>query len=198
MAYTGFRKEIYPVTGATRQMKDHASVAFRSIAQFYDSDDPSPEEVRQLSDRAEDRIARAVIDIPRGYRDTAFKKLELVFPEAELPPGRAETVIAAVRAHFQERVPDFERDRRLTWREGLREFRLTIAVCIPAFAGIAVCSQFHGNPVAEVVENVFIICSWVVIWQPFQSLVFDRWTQGVSARVFDHVAHMDISVRASG
>ncbi|WP_321505461.1 hypothetical protein [uncultured Methanoregula sp.] len=174
-----------------------ASVAFRSIAQFYDGDDPSPEENRQLSDSAEDRIFRTVLDVPKGYHGHAFDRLELLVPASDLSPGRADAIIAATRAHFKGRAPDFERDRRLTWRAGLREFRLTTAVCIPCFAGIAICSQFKGNAINEVVEQVLVIFCWVTIWQPFQSLVFDRWTQAVTARVYRHIAAMEISVRAA-
>jgi hypothetical protein len=35
----------------------------------------------------------------------------------------------------------------------------------------------------------------VTIWQPFQSLVFDRWTQSETARVYGKIAGMDISVK---
>jgi len=174
-----------------------ATVPFRSIAQFYDGDDPSPEDVRQLADSAEDRIFRTVLDVPKGYQKHVFSQLELLFPSSDLPEGRAEAIIAAVRAHFRHRAEDFVRDRRLTQRTGLREFRLTIAVCIPSFAGIAICSQFKGNALAEVAENVLIIFSWVTIWQPFQSLVFDRWTQGTTAKIYRHIAEMAITVRAA-
>jgi len=176
---------------------EQASVTFRSIAQFYDGDDPSPEERRQLSDSAEEKIFRTVLDVPKGYHSQAFDRLELLVPASELPDGRGDSIIAAMRAHFKGRAPDFERDRRLTWRVGLREFRLTIAVCIPSFAGIAVCSQFKGNAINEVVEQVLVIFCWVTIWQPFQSLVFDRWTQGVTAKVYRHIADMEITVRAA-
>ena len=86
---------------------------------------------------------------------------------------------------------------RLTVRVGLREFRLTLAVCVPSFIGIAICSQFKGNPLVEVIENVLIIFCWVTIWQPFQSLVFDRWTQAEQAKVYRKIAGMDISVKSS-
>ena len=46
---------------------------------------------------------------------------------------------------------------KLTERVGLREFRLTLAVCIPSFIGIAICSQFKGDPLTEVIENVLVI-----------------------------------------
>jgi len=176
-------------------MTTTASVPFRTIAHFYDPDDPTAEDGRELSDRAEDRIFRSVLDVPKGYKSDVFGRLELVFPASDLSPGRADAIAAATRAHFRSRAEDFMRKRQLTQKTGMREFRLTIAVCIPAFAGIAVCSQFKGNALAEVVENVLIIFSWVTIWQPFQSLVFDRWTQRTTARIYRYIADMEISVR---
>ena len=47
------------------------------------------------------------------------------------------------------------------------------------------------------IENVLVIFCWVTIWQPFQSIVFDRWTQSVKAKVYREIAKMDISVRAA-
>ena len=83
---------------------------------------------------------------------------------------------------------------KLTEMVGLRECRLTVAVCIPSFLGIAICSQFKGNPLVEVIENVLVIFCWVTIWQPFQALVFDRWTQSVTAKVYRKIAEMGIRV----
>ena len=44
--------------------KTSGTVSFKSVAQIYDGDDPSPEERRDLSDRAEDRIFHEVLAVP--------------------------------------------------------------------------------------------------------------------------------------
>jgi hypothetical protein len=173
-----------------------ATVPFRTIAHVYDTDDPSVEEKRELSDRAEEQIFREVLNVPKGYPGTLYKHLDICLPASDLTPGREAAIIAAVRAHFHNRSLDFLRDMKLTQRVGLREFRLTLAVCIPSFIGIAICSQFKGDPITEVVENVLVIFCWVTIWQPFQSLVFDRWTQSETAKIYRKIAEMEISVRA--
>jgi hypothetical protein len=173
------------------------SVPFRTIAHFFDADDPSPEEGRELSDRAEELIFRGVLDVPKRGRNELCTRLEIALPAGDLTPGRESAIIAAIRAHFRNRAGDFRKEMMLTQRVGLREFRLTLAVCIPSFAGIAICSQFKGNALAEVIENILIIFCWVTIWQPFQSLVFDRWTQSETAKVYGKIADMEISVRAA-
>jgi hypothetical protein len=173
-----------------------ASVAFRTIAHFYDADDPSPEAHRELSNRAEDQIFRGVLDVPKGLHKDLPNHLEILLPEADLTPERPAAIISALRSHFLLRSGEVRRDMKLTERVGLREIRLTLAVCIPSFIGIAVCSQFKGNALAEVIENVLIIFCWVTIWQPFQSLVFDRWTQHETAKVYRKIADMEMSVQA--
>jgi hypothetical protein len=172
-----------------------ALVPFRTIAHFYDADDPSPEERRELSDRAETKIFREVLDAPKGSRKVLHDQLEISLPAGELTPGRPEAMIAAIRSHFRLRAIEVRRDMTITQRVGLREFRLTVAVCIPSFLGIAICSQFKGNPFAEVIEQVLVIFCWVTIWQPFQSLVFDQWTLAGTAKVYEKIAAMDIRVR---
>ncbi|MDP3395693.1 MAG: hypothetical protein Q8S57_03345 [Methanoregula sp.] len=178
------------------QKKNGTSVTFRTIAHFYDSDDPTPENNRELSDRAETEIFHQVLSVPKGDDKEMCNHLEIIIPASELTPDRQTAIISAIRSHFRLRAVGVQRDMKLTQKVGLREFRLTIAVCIPSFIGIAICSQFKGNPISEVLENVLVIFCWVTIWQPFQSLVFDRWTQSKTALVYRKIADMEISVRA--
>jgi hypothetical protein len=181
--------------GLDTAAESKASVPFRTIAHFYDPDDPSPEERRELSDRAEEQIFREVLDAPKGSGRALCDRLEITLPAQDLARDRADSIIRAVRAHFRIRSEEVRRDMRLTQNVGFREFRLTLAVCIPSFIGIAICSQFKGDPLAEVIENVLIIFCWVTIWQPFQSLVFNRWTQSETAKVYAWIAEMEIRVQ---
>lgn len=185
------------MTETTSQHDTTAHVAFRTISHLYDSDDPSPEECRELSERAEEAIFRAVIDPSVGSRRDLREHIEITLPASDLAPGRDTSIVSAIRAHFRLRAGEVRRGMRLTQRVGLREIRLTVAVCVPCFLGIAACSQFKGDPLVEVIENVLVIFCWVTIWQPFQSLVFDRWTQSVTAKVYRQIAEMEIRVRAA-
>lgn len=171
------------------------TVSFKAVTQIYDSDDPSPEAHRDLSDTAEDRIFRAVLTVPRGLRADLFDRLFIRVPD--LAPGQEESVVSAVREHFLRRAAETKDRTRLTVRTGLRECRLTVAVCVPSFIGIGTCSQFKGDPLVEILENVLVIFCWVTIWQPFQSLVFDRWTEKVTAGIYRKIAGMPIEVRTA-
>jgi hypothetical protein len=175
-----------------------AHVAFRTITHLYDADDPAPEDRRELTQRAEEQIFRSVVDKGRGSRRELRESVEISLPPADLPPGRDNAIASAVRSHFRLRAEEVQRSMRLTRRVGLREIRLTVAVCIPSFIGIAICSQFKGDPLVEVIENVLVIFCWVTIWQPFQSLVFDRWTASVTSKIYRQIAEMEIHVRPAG
>lgn len=174
-----------------------AHVPFRTIAHLYDTDDPTPEDRRELSDRAEEQIFHTVLDPASKSRKALCDRIEITLPAADLTPGRDTSIVSAVHSHFRLRSGEVRRDMTLTQRVGLREIRLTLAVCIPSFIGIAICSQFKGDPLVEVIENVLVIFCWVTIWQPFQSLVFDRWTQSETAKVYRKIADMEIRVRAA-
>jgi hypothetical protein len=168
------------------------TVTFKSVAQIYDSDDPSPGAHRDLSEKAEDRIFRTVLSASRGWRTRLCGQIEIRVPDPA--PGQGEAIVSAIREHFLRRADEMAESTALTVRVGLRECRLTAAVCAPSFIGIAICSQFKGNPFVEVAENVLVIMCWVVIWQPFQSLVFDRWTQKETAAIYKKIARMPIRV----
>jgi len=169
-------------------------IKFRTIKYYYDPDDPTPEDDRELSDRAEDQIFTTALEVLQ--KEKAFKHacIDLSFPRSDLDPERERSVASALKAHFLRRSEEIRKGTLLTTRVGLYEFRLTIAVCIPAFAGIVIADQFPHQPVAVLTENVLIILSWVVIWQPFQSLVFDRWAKAEKSKLYRDIANMPIRV----
>lgn len=183
-------------TSSTGSEKERVQVPFRTIAHFYDPDDPSPEGSRELSDRAESAILHAVLDTRYPLKAHNRYRLEISLPATDYTSGREIDLPAAVRAHFLARADELDRNRRLTWKIGVREFRLTVGVCIPAFTIIVLADRFPHEPVALILQNVMVIFSWVVIWQPFQALVFDRWTQSEEAKVCREIAGMEIVVVA--
>jgi hypothetical protein len=182
------------MTDSTDRKTTCASVPFRTIAHFYDGDDPTPENDRELSDRAEDSIFHAVLKVPKRHHAETCDEIEIRLPASDLTPERQTAIVSAIRSHFRRRAEEVDDATHLTVRAGLREVRLTVAVCIPSFIGIAICSQFKGNPLIEVTENVLVIFCWVTIWQPFQALVFDRWTQAIKAKIYRKIAGMPITV----
>jgi hypothetical protein len=174
--------------------KTHVSVPFRTITHFFDPDDPTPEQGRELSDRAEYMISHAVLDSPDPLHAGTRCSLEIHLPPSDLTAQRKTAIPEAIRSHFLFRADEIGREMRLTQRIGLREFQLTVGVCIPAFLGIIVSDRFSHEPLAILLENILIILSWVVIWQPFQSLVFDRWSNAEQAKVYRQIAQMEIDV----
>ncbi len=174
--------------------KSIVEVKLRTIAHLYDPDDPTPENDRELSERAEEAINHSVLDIPEPLHAGTTHILELRIPSSEMTPQRENDIPAAVHAHFLSKSAEARRAMRLTQRIGFREIRLTIAVCFFTFLGIAGTTFFPHDPVASVLQNIFVIMTWVVIWQPFQSLVFDRWTNDEQARVFDEISRMEIRI----
>ena len=95
-----------------------AAVPFRTIAHFYDADDPSPEECRELSDRAEEQIFHEVLDAPKGSGKSLCDQIEISLPAADLTPDRSSAIIAAIRSHFRLRADEVQRDMKLIQRVG--------------------------------------------------------------------------------
>ena len=171
------------------------SVPFRTIAHLYDQDDPSPDENRELSDRAEDTIFRAVADLPDATHPTPGDVMDISLPTAELTPDRQAAIPRAIKSFFSERIGEIEKDRRLSRKVALREFRLTVGFCTPAFIIIAFATRFPHEPVAVIVQNVLVVFTWVVIWQPFQTLVFDRWSKSTRIKVYRKILGMEIRIK---
>ena len=172
-----------------------AFVSFRTIAHFFDADDPFPEERRELSERAEEKIFRTVLSVSRGYWMPRCNQVEITLPATDMTPERPVAITAAIRSHFRRRSDEIRRDMKLVELIGLREIWLTLAVCIPSFIGIAFSSQRMDQPLFFLLGNVCVIFCWVTIWQPFQLLVFDRWTQSVKAKIYRMISEMEIHVK---
>lgn len=168
------------------------SLEFRSVSQLYDSEDPWPENVRALSNRAEERIALAFEGALTGIHPRIVPPIEVRIPLLDHQEERGTAIPSAIRSHFLRRADELDQLKQRTIRVGLREFRLTIAVCLPSFLGIALCSRYDHHPVATVIQNILVIFCWVVIWQPFQSIVFDRWTLSTQAKVYRIIARSDV------
>lgn len=175
-------------------MKKDIIVPFRTIAHMYDSDDPSPEWCRELSPRAEEEIGKSVAQFLKQVPSCDQGDLIITLPSSELHDTRREELPRSIFLHFESRIQDHKRDRNLIWWAGMREFRLTIAVLIPALLGIASTSLFSKDIIALIVQNILVICCWVVVWQPFQTLVFDRWTLAVRIRIYRHITRMSIQI----
>jgi hypothetical protein len=171
-----------------------ASITFRTIAHFYDSDDPSPECDRELTDRAENAIVLSVLDVPDKKISPICDHIELQFPLSDLTPERQTAIVSATKSHFKNRSSEIKRSSILTVRVGLRELWLTLGVALPSFTLIAIFTRFPHIPLAVISLNVLVIFCWVVIWQPFQSLVFDRWTLAEKSKIYRQIADMDIRV----
>ena len=80
-----------------------ASISFRTIAHFYDSDDPSPEYDRELTDRAENAIVLSVLDVPDKKISPICDHIELQFPPSDLTPERQTAIVSATKSHFKNR-----------------------------------------------------------------------------------------------
>ena len=170
-------------------------VKFRTIAHFFDPDDPCPEECRELSDRAEEEIAKTVTYFLKTIHPSKQGELIISLPNTDINKNRIKDLPLSISSHYKSRTIELKRDRKLIWWEGIREFRLTIAILIPALLGIGLTTLFTKDIIAVIVQNFLVICSWVVIWQPFQTLVFDRWTIAVRIRIYQHIARMNIQIR---
>jgi len=169
-------------------------ITFRTIAHVYDPDDPTPEGGRDLTDKAEDTITRAILDTKDPLHAAGKYSLEIRLPSSDLSMERETDIPDALHAYFLRRADELHQDSRLTRRVGLREFSLTIGVCIPSLLGIVACDPFPHEPLAIILQNVLLIFCWVVIWQPFQSLVFDRWTLSEKEKMFRQIAGMEIRI----
>lgn len=169
-------------------------IRLRSVAQLFNSLDPSPFIEKDLDADAEQFIEGWAAEKPRNA------PLRLVLHLETLPASEEEmhAVGEAVRHYFAYRADRVRSDlRRLL---ALGRLSMLIGVLFVA-ACIAVAQAISANwegTLAEIVEQSFVIVGWVAMWRPLEVFLYDWWPLVRRARLYDRLASMRVECAGSG
>ncbi len=158
-----------------------------SIEQLFDNRDPAPFRERDLDPDLVDYLADAGEDL------FGEAKLKIVF-WLDRPCQHGE-IKDAVKAHFEYTIDRIQRSRKRRRRIGQVSFVLAVMIVI-VFIGL---SQFVGNAVGGTLgaglKEGLVISSWVVMWQPIQTLIYDWIPQRHERRVAERLCAAPIEIK---
>jgi hypothetical protein len=147
-------------------------VRVTSLAQLFNSLDPSPFHERDLDDDAEAHI----VGWARELADDAPLVIVVHLPEAEAAKARERDLATALGNYFEDRAGAQDRDLREVLRTGWRHLR----VGLPLLTACLLASQLMrvwlgAGPLARVVEESLILLGWVANWKPLEIFLYDWW-----------------------
>jgi hypothetical protein len=137
-----------------------------TIHEYFNENDPAPLYKRQLSYKLEQYLAMASASVKRY--SVVFYKFKC---SSEIDKQYSEPLIYALRRHFAARRTirehEFTRFKRRTWI--LLAFSLAIVFICQGFV-MVLFDENHN--LQSGLSNIVDVFSWVVLWQPFDKLLF--------------------------
>lgn len=166
-------------------------VRIRTLAQLFDSLDPSPFHERGL-DRAADKY---IIECAGEFPPDAALELMIHAPEAVRPHIADAT--QAIHAHYSLARSQADRRNRRRMRAGRIALMIGAGVMIASLAMRALLGDWITTPVGQVVGEGLLILSWVVLWRPAELLLFERWENRHERQVLARLSNVPVEFAVS-
>lgn len=158
-----------------------------SIAQIFNSLDPSPFHDRDLDHEAARFIRESAEDLPAG------EPCELVLHLRAEEPDHADVLANAIHAYFGRELQTARRELRELLRFGRFALvvGLLVVLLILAAARVVGALVMPGSLASGVAETLTIV-AWVVLWRPVEILLFDWWPVRRRVSLFARLAEIPV------
>lgn len=169
------------------------AIRLHTIAQLFNSFDPSPFREKDLDAGVEEFITGWVRELPRGEPITIVVHLpreEAIRPEA--------TGIGDAFAHyFQYRAGAAEHELRELFRIGRRSLAIGVVALIACLTASQIAAALIPNKaIARLVEEGLIIIGWVANWRPIEIYLYDWLPIRRRIRLYRRLAAAPVQVKA--
>jgi len=169
------------------------AIRVRTIAQLFNSLDPSPFRERDLDVHTEEFVVGWARELPYGAPFTIVVQL----PPEEAAKPEAAGIGEAFANYFHLRAEAADRDLRELFRVGWRSLAIGLAVLIVCLVGSQVVAKMAGNAVvARVLEESLIIVGWVANWRPLEIYLYDWWPIRRRILLYRRIAAAPMQVRS--
>ena len=166
-------------------------VRIRTLAQLFDSLDPSPFHERGLDRYADSYIVECAGEFPP---DAA---LQLMIHAPEDVRSHIADAAQAIHAHYGLARAQADRRHRRRMRAGSIALLIGAAVMIASLAVRMLLGEWITTPVGQVVGEGLLILSWVVLWRPAELLLFERWESRHERQVLERLSNIPVAFAAS-
>ncbi len=178
-----------PAAGA----RGNVEIRLRSIAQLFNSMDPSPFHERDLDHAAEEFIVSWVRELPRD----APLRLVLHLREWPAEPEPQRAIALAVANYFLERARVVRADLQEEVRRG--RFNLAIGLCF--MLSCLLLAERLGDAGARGILTSFLydgltIVGWVAMWRPLEIFLYDYWHLRRREHLYRRIAAAPVELRA--
>ncbi len=176
----------------TRDGTIEIAVRTRTIAQLFNSFDPSPFREKDLDAGVEEFLVSWVRELPPG----APFAIVVHLPPEEAARPEAAGIGEAFAHYFNDRAEAGEHELRELFRIGRRSLAIGLAVLAFCLLASQVFATIIPNrTVARVVEESLIIVGWVANWRPIEIYLYDWLPIRRRIQLFRRVAAAPVRVQ---
>ena len=158
----------------------------KSLAQIYNSFDPSPFHERDLDDDAAEYIVEAMMEL------TGHNQVKLVIHEKEASSEVERTQLAdAIHNYFSYRA----RAVRLELKEKLRFGRSSLLI---GLVFLAVCFEIRAlmpsdtGMFLDIAREGLMIIGWVMLWRPLEIFLYGWWPLLGNIRLYERLQSIPV------
>jgi hypothetical protein len=160
----------------------------RTLAQLFDSLDPSP-----FHERGLDRNADAyIVDWAGDFPANAPLRLQLhLSGDVQV---HAQDIARAIHAHYAFELEQARRRHRRRMRGGHVALGIGLLVMLACLALRELLGDWGSTPVGQGISEGLLILGWVVLWRPAEVLLFERRESYEQLRLLQRLAHIPVDV----
>ena len=163
-----------------------------SLAQLFNSLDPSPFHERDLDDDAESYIVGWARELP------ANQPLRLIIhlPAPEADKARDRDLATALANYFGERARVVDLDLRELFRAGRRNLGISLPLLLLCLTASQLIRAYWGDgAVASVLKESLIIVGWVANWRPLETFLYDWWPIARRRDLYRRLTAANVEIR---
>ncbi len=141
-----------------------------SLAELFNSMDPTPFHRRDLDANAEEFIESWALEFPQNNHFRIRVHIEQATQE---DPSRA--VAAAIHNYFNYKAELLKRNVKVLLLEGRTSLVIGLVFLAACLLGADALSAHIDNTFLRVLKESLLIGGWVAMWRPMQVFLYDWW-----------------------
>jgi hypothetical protein len=169
-------------------------IKLNEVRQLFNSFDPAPFLEKDLDSDAEKYIVDSVQEL---HLDTPIM---LVFhlPQEACTDEAASNVPAAIHHYFFYRAEITSKELRFILKQGRIALVIGLAFLVLCIAAQQMISSLEKPGLLwSIIEEGFLISGWVAMWRPIQVFLYDWWPIHRRRRIYEKLAQIPVTLRAS-
>lgn len=168
---------------------DIIPIQVRDLKQLFDSRDPAPFFERDLDDDAAEYIIDSLVDLGRNAA-----RIEITFTTL-LSDLDEESLRTAIHRHFEYQLRRQSIRHRQLLKEGFAALILGLLILVFLSMGVSKLPLPDSSPTTTTFHQGLMILGWVVLWRPFDILVYSWWPFLSNKHVLQKLTKIPINIR---